>query len=99
MLKLITGSAASEAPEILRKEIARSIESGKRTLLIVPEQQTVAAEKEMAELLPDNAPLLFEVTNFTRFANSVFRELGGVDKEYCDGAKSALALMKIFKPD
>ncbi|MBR5139714.1 MAG: PD-(D/E)XK nuclease family protein, partial [Clostridia bacterium] len=43
---------------------------------------------------PDNAPLLFEVTNFTRFANSVFRELGGVDKEYCDSAKSALIMWR-----
>lgn len=94
MLNLITGSAASRAPEMLREMIARSIEKGKRTLLIVPEQQTVAAEKEMAELLPDSAPLLFEVTNFTRFANSVFRELGGVDKEYCDSAKSALIMWR-----
>ena len=94
MLQLITGSACSEAPDVLRKQIIKSIESGKRTLLIVPEQQTVAAEKEMAELLPDSAPLLFEVTNFTRFANSVFRELGGVDKEYCDAAKSALIMWR-----
>ena len=94
MLKLILGSSSSEAPKLLRSAIIRSIEKGKKSLLIVPEQQTVAAEKEMSELLPDSAPLLFEVTNFTRFANSVFRELGGVDKEYCDSAKSALIMWR-----
>ena len=94
MLEIIEGSVYSEAPILMRNKIRKSVAKGKRTLLIVPEQQTVIAEKEMSELLPDSAPLLFEVTNFTRFANSVFRSLGGVDKEYCDGAKSALIMWR-----
>ena len=81
MLKIIEGSFHSEAPIILRERIKECVSCGKRTMLLVPEQQTVIAEKEMAALLPENAPILFEVTNFTRFANSVFRALGGVDKE------------------
>jgi ATP-dependent helicase/nuclease subunit B len=94
MLRLIEGSYSSEAPFIMRDEIKSAIASGKRAMLIVPEQQTVAAEKEFANLLGDSAPTLFEVTNFTRFSNSVFRALGGVDKEYCDTVKSSLIMWR-----
>lgn len=96
MLKIIEGSVRSEAPELMREGIKKSVAEGKRTVLIVPEQQTVIAEKEMAALLPESAPILFEVTNFTRFANSVFRAYGGVDKEYCDSAKSALIMWRVL---
>ena len=94
MLKIIEGSTYSEAPELIREAIKKSVSGGTRTMLIVPEQQTVIAEKEMASLLSDDSPILFEVTNFTRFANSVFRTLGGVDKEYCDSVKSALLMWR-----
>ena len=94
MLRIIEGSTYSEAPFIIREEIKKAVSDGKRAMLIVPEQQTVIAEKEMAALLPDKAPLLFEVTNFTRFANSVFRSLGGIDKEYCTSQKSALIMWR-----
>ena len=94
MLRLIEGSYSSEAPLIIREEIKNAIASGKKAMLIVPEQQTVAAEKEFVTLLGDSAPTLFEVTNFTRFSNSVFRALGGVDKEYCDTVKSSLIMWR-----
>ena len=94
MLKIIEGSIYSESSAMIRESIMRAISDEKRAILIVPEQQTVIAEKEMAELLPDNAPVLFEVTNFTRLANSVFRSLGGVDKEYCDSVKSSLLMWR-----
>ena len=94
MLNIIEGSIYSEAPEMIRDGIKKAVASGRKTMLIVPEQQTVIAEKEMALLLSDEAPRVFEVTNFTRFANSVFRILGGVDKEYCDSIKSALIMWR-----
>lgn len=94
MLRLIEGSLASEAGSIFREEIKRTILSGMRAMLIVPEQQTVAAEKEFSLLLPNESPTHFEVTNFTRFANSVFRMIGGVDKEYCDSVKSSLIMWR-----
>ncbi len=94
MLKIIQGSFYSDAEALLKSEIAAALKAGKRAILIVPEQKTVIAESEMAKLLSDNAPLRFEVTNFTRLANSLLRSLGGVDKEYCDGAKSALIMWR-----
>lgn len=94
MLKIIEGSLYSESSDMIRKGIIQAISDKKKAILIVPEQQTVIAEKEMAMLLPDSAPVLIEVTNFTRLANSVFRSLGGVDKEYCDSVKSSLIMWR-----
>lgn len=94
MLKLIEGSLYSEASSVMRKEITEAIEEKKKVMLIVPEQQTVIAEKEMSKILPEYAPRFFEVTNFTRFSNTVFRLLGGIDKEYCDSVKSSLIMWR-----
>lgn len=90
MLILAEGGFSSGLFDEVKKRIASSVEAGKRTFLIVPEQQTVIAEAEMTDFLPSGAPLIFEATNFTRFANTVFRELGGLAGEYCDETKKLL---------
>ena len=77
MLRIIEGGFFSGAHELINKEIKELVDKKKRAFLIVPEQQTVIAEAELSEKLCDSAPLYFEVTNFTRLANTVFRSLGG----------------------
>ena len=94
MLRIIEGGFSSIAYDEIKSEILSLTGEGKRVFLIVPEQQTVSAEGEMAELLPDSAPLTFEVTNFTRLANTVYRSLGGVASEYADSGKEALIMWK-----
>ncbi len=94
MIRIIEGGFYSEAHEMLREEIRAHVLEGKRVYLIVPEQQAVVAESEFADLLPDAAPLFFEVTNFTRLANTVFRGLGGADAEYCGKEKKALLMWR-----
>ena len=69
------GSDRTEA--LLTQRIQENIQAGKEVLLIVPEQQTVSVERRMLELLPPFAQLQFEVVNFSRLANRVFRALGG----------------------
>ena len=78
MLTFYEGGFYSGVHEELIKIIRNKIASGKKCILIVPEQQTVMAESEAARILPPHAPLTFEVSNFTRFANTVLRALGGV---------------------
>ena len=94
MLKIIEGGFNSGLAEHITDELRRRTEAGLRSLLIVPEQQTVTAEAEAAALLPDSAPLFFEATNFTRLANSVFRSLGGIAGEYCTKEKQRLIMWK-----
>ncbi|MBR5242225.1 MAG: hypothetical protein IKV20_03710, partial [Clostridia bacterium] len=94
MLRLIEGGFSSGSFDLIKKRIKERIKGGKRGYLIVPEQQTVLAERVMADELPPSAPLYFEVTNFTRFANTVFRSLGGLSAKYCDNAKKKVLVFR-----
>ena len=69
MLTFIEGGFHSDMDGEIMERIRKNVTAGKKTLLIVPEQQTVSAEIEAAEALPSFAPLSLEVTNFTRLAN------------------------------
>ena len=81
MLKIVRSRYLSSARESFINEISRLVESGRAAQLIVPEQQTVMAEALMAKILPPSSVLSFEVTNFTRLANTTFRALGGLSGE------------------
>lgn len=94
MLTLVEGGFYSGNHEKIKERIAALLENGKKALLIVPEQQTVSAEHEMTDYLPSDAALCFEVTNFTRFANTVFRSLGGLAKNSADSSKRALLMWR-----
>ena len=97
MLKIIRSGFRGGAHARIVSEICRLAEEKKRIYLIVPEQQTVTAESEMAGALPKDAPLYFEATNFTRFANTVFRALGGISGEYCTKTKKALIMWRALE--
>ena len=94
MLRLIEGGFSSGSFDLLKKRIGECVKRGTKSYLIVPEQQTVLAERMMADELPASAPLSFEVTNFTRFANTVFRSLGGLCAKYCDNAKKKVLIYR-----
>lgn len=94
MLRIIEGGFYSSAWEDVKNEILDLTKKGERTFLIVPEQQAVSAEGELVSILPPSAPLTFEVTNFTRLANTVARALGGISKEYSNHAKESLIMWR-----
>lgn len=94
MLNIVEGGLYSDAHSIIQEKILADIETKHRVYLIVPEQQTVLAESEMARNLPADAPLYFEATNFTRLANTFFRTVGGLDFEYCNRAERALIMWR-----
>lgn len=94
MLTLIESGFGSYAKDELIK-IAQAVVKGRgRGFMIVPEQQTVSAENEISLALGPEAPLYFEVSNFTRFANTVFRAIGGISGEYCTKDKKALIMWR-----
>ena len=94
MLTLIQGGFFAGGHDMIKAQISSLTANGKRSILIVPEQQTVSAERELTDALPPSAPLFFEVTNFTRFANTVFRTLGGLTGESADTAKRSLIMWR-----
>ena len=94
MLKIVRSGFSASAREAFCREIEELCQNGSKSCLIVPEQQTLIAETMMSERLAPSSNLVFEVTNFTRLANTAFRALGGLAGEYCDSAKKALIMWK-----
>ncbi len=94
MLKIVRSGFSGGARDAFCAEIKGLTEQGKRACLIVPEQQTVLAEGLMSGILPPSSALTFEVTNFTRLANTTFRSLGGLSGDYCDSVKKALIMWR-----
>ncbi len=97
MIRLIYGGPGSGKTTCLTEAIAKDIAAGIPALLLVPEQNTVSVEKRMAEKLSPAAPLSFEVTNFTRLADTVFRRLGGIARRYADAGTESLFLWQVLQ--
>ncbi len=78
MLKIINGYPGSGKSRRMYEYLAEDVKNGKECIFIVPEQQLVVCERQIADLLPSEASLMVEVLSFTRLANRVFRALGGL---------------------
>ena len=95
MLHFIIGRPGCGKTRRIREEIIREIaETDRPVVVLVPEQQTVMWETAMARLLPPSANLRMEITNFTRLANSVFREYGGLSDTVIDEGSRILILWR-----
>ncbi len=76
MLQVITGKAGAGKTELLMQSVARAVEEGKKSFLIVPEQYSHQAERELCTLCGSKAALYAQVLTFTGLARWVDRELG-----------------------
>ncbi|MBE6538488.1 MAG: hypothetical protein E7671_03380 [Ruminococcaceae bacterium] len=97
MLKLILGGAGTGKTHCITEMIKKDIEEGRCAFLIVPEQETVLRERMMLKALPPSAQLSFEVLNFSRLANSVFRKYGGLTYNYVSGPVKSLAMWNTLR--
>jgi ATP-dependent helicase/nuclease subunit B len=97
MLHLILGGFGSGKTALAEREICAAVSAGRRSWLVVPEQATVATEHRMAELLQPSAPLVFEVSNFTRLADSLFRISGGLGVRYATSAARSLTMWRTLQ--
>ena len=94
MLNLIYGHSGSGKTQLIQKMMLGSVRENRRSYLIVPEQETVVCEKKMLDVLPPSAQLTCEVLNFSRLANLVFRNYGGLSYNYADKACKTLIMWK-----
>ena len=90
MIRFFYGAGSPAIKEKLTDCIREDLAAGHRAILLVPEQETVSVERRMLELLPPSAQLSFEVLNFSRLANRVFRQLGDLSYHTASPAISAL---------
>ena len=92
MLKLICGTSGAGKTEYLTKCIEKDIRAGVRSFLLIPEQQAYISERDLAEKLPKNAGMFFEVVSFSGLAQKLFCEYGGVTAESVNSAVSSLLM-------
>lgn len=97
MLTIYTTEFAHDHRVDMYRKITQHIDDARRVILIVPEQQTLSAEAEAAARLPACAPLFFEVTNFSRLANTAFRSVGGLSQTYSDSTAKALLMWRALR--
>ena len=77
-LKLITGLAGTGKTAAINEEINRAVQSGQGgRILIVPEQYSHEAERELCRVCGDSLSCYAEVLSFTGLARSLRAELGG----------------------
>ncbi|MBP3307971.1 MAG: PD-(D/E)XK nuclease family protein [Clostridia bacterium] len=97
MIRIITGGLFSGTREWIQSELKREIfdeHKYGRAFYLVPEQQVLSSERDLCELLPPEHPLCVDATSFTRLANTVFRELGGLAQGEADALRRALLIYK-----
>ncbi len=97
MIRFIYGDSGTGKTERIFSYINKDVASGRNSLLIVPEQMTVAVEREAVRRLPASAQLSFEVVNFTRLANKIFRLRGGLAYNFASPAFQKLVMMRAIR--
>lgn len=82
MLRLITGRAGAGKTALIMEEIRRAALSGEGgRVLLVPEQYSHEAERELARVAGPRLPLYAEVLSFTGLARKVEAELGAAGRK------------------
>ena len=84
MLNIVKGSFGTGKSHLITERVLDDLKNGKKVMLIVPEQQALDAEGMLndAAILSKVPTWELEVLNFTRLANRVFRQLGGLCYNY-----------------
>lgn len=92
MLQLIIGKAGTGKTARMMQDIAARVEGDCRSILIVPEQYSHQAERELCALCGNTVSMFAEVLTFTGFARRIDRELGGGDHVTLDKGGQLLCM-------
>ncbi len=84
MLRILYGTAGTGKSAAVMDEIRRGAQGGRRHILIVPEQYSHEAERELCAVCGDGLSLYAEVLSFTGLWREVCSLLGGAAEEYLD---------------
>lgn len=98
-LTCIMGRASTEKTHYIMGKIRESLlENGEHPLiLIVPEQFTLQAERDLIESQNLDGILRAEVLSFTRLAYRVFNEVGGLSKTPINDIGKSIIIKKILE--
>ena len=94
MINFVYGAPGHGKTHYVFERLAEDYEN---SILIVPEQQTVICERLSLERLPQKAQLSFEVLNFSRLCNRVFRMFGGLSYHYIGSSMRSLFMWRTLR--
>jgi len=94
MITFLYGSAGSGKTHYIFEKLR---ENSRNSILIVPEQQTVSAERKALDILPTSSAVDLEVLNFSRLCNSAFRKYGGLSYHYITPSMKALFMWRTLR--
>ena len=98
MLKLVLGRSGFGKTEWVLREIKRRIaDTDERILLLIPEQFSFEIEKTILTRLGAKQTMRVEVYSFTRLAERVFREVGGLCGERLDDGGKAVLMSRALE--
>ncbi len=93
MLKLILGRAKSGKTLSVMEEIRALSQAGEGGIvLLVPEQYSHEAERELLRVVGDRLSLFAEVLSFSRMAHSAAREAGKASRRFLDKGGRSLCM-------
>ena len=93
MLRLIFGRAGAGKTGLIYRELAERVRQHRPGgLLVVPEQYSHEAERELAMSCGDEMSLYAEVLSFTRLAHRAAQDAGGSARTYVDAGGRLLQL-------
>ncbi|MFZ7133565.1 MAG: PD-(D/E)XK nuclease family protein [Eubacteriales bacterium] len=97
MVNLVLGRQGTGKTAIIYNQINKCAESGEdHLLLIVPEQYTLEAEKELVRKLNLNGILHVEVISFSTLVQRVMEEVGGLTRTKLTNIGKQMAIQKII---
>jgi len=99
LLSFVLGPSGYGKTHTVISEIKRILDmgTGKKIFVIVPEQESVKMEAELLEVCGNRINADVEVINFSRLANRVFRESGGMTYKYIDSSGKDLMTAVILE--
>ncbi len=98
MLRCIVGRAGSGKTEYILREIQQAIANDTQPLIfLVPEQFSFETERTLLQRLGVTDAAKVEVLSFTRLADKVFRETGGIADPVMDDITRALIMSRALE--
>lgn len=92
MVQFILGEAGTGKTELIYHQLRQSAQGGRKCILLIPEQYSFEAEKAVYQRLGAVLALQVEVLSFTRLANLVFRQCGGLAGHALDDCARVLLM-------
>ncbi|MCY6371394.1 helicase-exonuclease AddAB subunit AddB [Clostridium ganghwense] len=97
-LRFIYGRSGSGKSHYCVEQIKKKLENGQKNplLLIVPEQYSFQAEKNIVEKIKGTGIINVEVTSFERMAYKVSNEVGGATRQHMDSSGKCMLIFNII---